>query len=82
MIPIHALIGLQKDVLERLSPAGPKVLTFGSHCSGKFQPILYFFIPNFKLKYENSENIKTDFVDTVIFNLRQIKERNILWNTQ
>ena len=56
--------------------AGPDVLDFGSHCSAKFQPILDCFIPIFKLKYANSENIKTDSVDTVVFNLHQIKQRN------
>ena len=37
--------------------AGPKILAFGSHCLANFQPILDCFIPNFKLKYEDSENI-------------------------
>ena len=55
------------------SSAGPKILAFSSHCSANFQPILHFFIPNFKLKYEDSENIKADRVSTVVFNLRQIK---------
>ena len=31
------------------------------------------FIPNFKLKYEDSEDIKADRVDTVFFYLREIK---------
>ena len=30
-------------------------------------------MPNFKLKYEDSENIKADHVTTVAFNLHQIK---------
>ena len=30
---------------------------------------------NFKLKYEDSENIKADSVNTVVFNLYQIKHR-------
>ena len=42
----------------RLSSAGPEILAFVSHCSANFQPILDFFIPNFKLKYEDSGNIK------------------------
>ena len=29
----------------------------------------------FKLKYEDSENIKADCVNTVVFNLHQIKRR-------
>ena len=33
-------------------------------------------IPNFKLKYEDSENIKIDSADPMISNLRQIKQRN------
>ena len=66
----------------RLSPAGPEVLTFRSHCSAKFQPILDCLIPNFKLKYEDSENMKTDGVDTVVFNLHHIKQRNVLGDTR
>ena len=31
------------------------------------------FIPNFKLKYEDSENTKADRVNTVVFNLQQIR---------
>ena len=48
----------------RLSSEGPDVLAFGSHCSAKFQPILNCFIPKFKLKYEDSENVKTDCADS------------------
>ena len=51
------------------SSAGPKILAFGSHCSANFQPILDCLIPNFKLKHEDSENIKADRVRAVIFNL-------------
>ena len=40
-----------------------------------FQSILDCFIPNFKLKREGLENIKTDCVSTVVFNLHQIKRR-------
>ena len=39
-----------------------------------FQQILDCFIPNFKLKYEDSENIEADHVNTVVFNLHQIKQ--------
>ena len=58
---------------DRLSPAGPEVLAFGSHCacSAKFQPIVDCFMPTFKLKYEDSKNINTDCVDTVVFNLNK-----------
>ena len=40
------------------------------------------FIPNFKLKYEDSKNIKADRVTTVIFNLHQIKCRAFFWDTR
>ena len=55
------------------SSVGPKILAFGSHSSANFQPTLDCFIPNFKLKYEDSEDIKADRVNTVVFNLHQIK---------
>ena len=55
--------------------AGPKILAFGSYCSANFQPILDCFIPNFKLTYEGSENIKADCASTVVFNSHQIKSR-------
>ena len=54
---------------------GPKILVLGSHSSENFQTILDCLVPNFKLKCENSENIKEDRVDTVIFNLHRIKGR-------
>ena len=49
-------------------------LSFGSHCSANFQPILDCFIPKFKLKYDDLENLKIDCVNTVVFNLHQIKQ--------
>ena len=55
---------------------GSEILTFGSHCSANFQPILDCVIPKLKLKYDDLENIKTDRVNTVGFNLHQIKESN------
>ena len=64
------------------SSAGPKILAFGSHCSANFQPILDCFIPNFKLKHEDSENIKADRATTVIFNLQQIKHQAFFWDTR
>ena len=39
-------------------------------------------MPNFELKYENSENTKADRVNTVVFNLHQIKCRAFLWDTR
>ena len=50
----------------RLSSAGPEILVFVSLCSAKFQKILDCFIPNFKLKYEDSENIKARRVNTFV----------------
>ena len=52
--------------------AGPEILVFVSHFSVNFQPIFDCFLPYFKLKYENSENIKADCVNTVVFNLHQM----------
>ena len=43
------------------------------HCSANFQPILDCFIPNFKLKCKDSENIKADLVNTVVFSIHRIK---------
>ena len=57
----------------RLSSTGSEILTFGSHCSANFQPILDCFIPKFKLEYDDLENIKADCVNAVVFNLYQIK---------
>ena len=57
------------------STADPEILVFASHCSANFQLILNCFTSNFKLMYEDSENIKADHVNTVVFNLRQIKRR-------
>ena len=41
-----------------------------------------FNIPNFKLKYEDSENITVDQVDTVVFNLHQIKRQALFFDIQ
>ena len=38
------------------------------------------FIPNFKLKYEDSENVKADPVNTVLFNLHQNKRQAFSWD--
>ena len=57
----------------RLSSTGSEILTFRSHCSGNFQPPLDCFIPKSNLKYDDLENIKTDRVNAVVFNLHQIK---------
>ena len=60
-----------------LSSSGSEILAFGSQCSANFQSILDCFIPKFKLKYDNLENIKTDGVNTVVFNLHEIKQLKI-----
>ena len=51
-----------------MSSTGSKILDFGSHYAANFRPILNCFIPKFKLKYDNLENIKTDLVNIVVFN--------------
>ena len=61
----------------RLSLAGREILAFVCHCSANFQPILDCFIPDFMLKYEDSENIKADRINTVFSNLRQLKRRAV-----
>ena len=58
----------------RLSLTGSEILAFGSHCSANFQPILDCFIPKFKLEYDDLENIKTDRVNSIVFNF--IKSNN------
>ena len=63
------------------SSAGLKILTFSSHYSANFQTILDCFIPNFKLKYEDPENIKANSVSTVVLNLHQIKRLTIFFGT-
>ena len=50
--------------------ANCKILAFGSHCLANFQSTLDCAIPNFKLKYEDSENVIVDRINTVVFNLR------------
>ena len=57
----------------RLSSADTESLAFVSHCSANFQPILDCFMPNFKSKYEDLENIKAYRVNTVVSNLIQNK---------
>ena len=66
----------------RLSSEGPDVLAFGSHCLAKFQPILNCFIPKFKLKYEDSENIKTDCADSHFQITSNQTEKVFFWDTR
>ena len=61
---------LKKSV--RLFISKSKILAFGSHSLANFQPILDFFIPNFKLMCGDSDNINASRVNTVVFNLYQI----------
>ena len=61
---------------------GFEILTFDSHCSANFQPILDYFIPKFKLEYDDLENIKTAGVSRVIFNLHQVKRLKFFWDTR
>ena len=57
---------------------GPRILAFDGHSSANFHSIFNCFMSNFKLKYEKSENIKADRVNTIVFNLRQTKHRAFL----
>ena len=59
----------------RLSSASPEILTFVSHCLANFQLILDCLTPNFESKYEDSENMKADRLNTVVSNLHQIKRQ-------
>ena len=51
-----------------------ETLVFVSYC---FQLILDCFVPNFKLMYEDSENIKAD---SVVLNLNQMS--GVFWDTR
>ena len=76
-------IGAFFEKIGSLSSTGFEILTFGSHCSANFQPILDCFIPKFKLEYDDLENIKTASVSTVVFNLHQIKRLKFcFWDTR
>ena len=65
----------------RLSSARAEIQAFVSHCSANFKPILDCFIPHYKLKYEDSENVNADRVNTVVFNLHQIKRGAFFFGT-
>ena len=57
-----------------------EILVFCSHCSPNTQPILdCCFIPSFKLKYEDSENVKAERANTVIS--FYIKSNRSFWDT-
>ena len=62
-----------------MSSAGPEILAFVSHCLANFQPILNCFIQNFKLKYEDSENVKADRINTVVSNSHQTNHWAFYW---
>ena len=57
------------EKLCRLSSVGSEILVFSSHCLANFQSSFDCFMSNFQVKYDDSENIKTDPVNTVAFNL-------------
>ena len=61
----------QKKRTGRLSLEGTKILAFGSHSLANFQLILDCFVPNFKLKHEDLENIETDCVSIVVLTSHQ-----------
>ena len=65
----------------RLSSTGSKILTFDSHCSANFQPIIDCLSQNFKFNYDNLKNIKTGRVNSVVFNLYQIKQLKFFFGT-
>ena len=69
------------EKLGRLSSTGSEILAFGSHYSANFQVILDYFIPKFKFKYDNLENMKTDRVNTIVFNLHRIKQLKFFGDT-
>ena len=53
-------------------------LAFGSRCSPKFPTDFRFlYKKNFKLRYEDSENIKTDRLYRAVFNFHKTKQRNV-----
>ena len=62
-----------------MSSAGSEILGFVSHCLVNFQPILDCFIQNFKLKYEDSKNVKVDCISTVISNSHQTNRQALYW---
>ena len=64
-----------------LSSAGPEIKALVNHCSANFQSILDCSILNFKFKYEDSENIKADLVNTVVFSVHRIKRRAFFFGT-
>ena len=68
------------EKIGRLLSAGLEMLAFINYFWANFKPILDCFIPNFRLKYEDSENIKTDNINTVLFSLHQSKH-SAFWGT-
>ena len=63
---------------------GPEIVAFvcslaiALQFSKTFPLMLDCFTPNCKLKYEDFKKYKADHVDTVVFNLYQIKHRTFL----
>ena len=57
---------------------GSEVLALGSYCScSELFTDFGLFAPNFKLKYEDLENMKSVRVGTVVFSLHKIKDINL-----
>ena len=65
-----------------LSSGGPEIAGFHSHYSANFPPTLSWFISNVKLKYEDSDDIKTDRENTLIFNLHDKNRGTFYWDTR
>ena len=69
------MAALNKCIFGKKS-VGSEILAFGSHCSANFLLILDCSVPTpLKVKVLG---FRTICIDTVIFNLHQIKERNFL----
>ena len=64
-----------------LSSTGPKLLTFGSHCSANFQPILDCFVPKFKLEYVDLENGKKQMCKYSRFQLTSDQTVKVFFGT-
>ena len=65
----------------RLSLLGPKILAFSGHSMANFQSILDCFIPNFKLKHEDLENIKNRLCKYSRFQLTSNQTSGVFYRT-
>ena len=64
------------------SSTSPEILAFGSHCSANFQRILDCFVPNFKLKYEDSQDIIADSMNRNVFIYIKSNVGRFFWETR